>query len=149
MSDRWAPPLPDCPVVPLGQNDGEYFFLSPAGEFRRIKEARLGAYSAQLSLFNGDDTYLKARWPRWRDGELVGHNRDQACAGLIAMCAGAGLWDPDTQMRGHGVWRDPDGRVLNHTGTGGGEVRAAGLRIGRAVYPRKPRLTRPDLIQLQ
>jgi hypothetical protein len=65
------------------------------------------------------------------------------------MCAAAGLWDPDTPMRGRGVWRDPDGRVLCHAGDrlyfGGGERLAAGLRLGRAVYPRKPSVDPPSV----
>ena len=142
-----------CPIVPLGQLGGEYFFLSPCGELRRISEARLGTLSAQLSLFDGDPAWLEAEWPRFnKDGDpLPGHNRERACAGLIALCAEAGLWDTETPMRGRGVWPGPGGRVLCHSGDrlhfGGAGADdapiAAGMRLGDVVYPRRPRLQPP------
>lgn len=151
---REAPEPGPCPIVPLGQLDGEYFFLSPGGELRRIGESRLGAVSAQLSLFDGDPSWLEARWPRWDKGgnTIIGHDRERACAGLMALCAEAGLWDPDTPVRGRGVWMTRGGRVLCHAGDRlhyGGEhgedARPAGKLLGGAVYPRRPALDPPAL----
>lgn len=142
------PELPPLPIVPLGRLDGRYFFFDPLGELREFPEARLGAFSAQADLFAGDMSYLRAAWPRFdRNGEPSGHNREMACAGLMAMCAEAGLWDPETPIRGRGVWLLPDGRILCHSGdrlhVGNDDPLRAGIRLSQAVYPRKPNVLSP------
>lgn len=152
--DGREPEIPDCPITALGHNDGRYFFLSPGGELRELGFRELCGAAGQISLFDGDALYLKAMWPRRsQEGALLDDwNAKHAGMGLVAMCAQAGLWDPETVIRGRGVWRGPDDKLICHSGNsllyvepGAGfhSHGRAGLKIGAAIYPAKPRLTPP------
>src|SRR5438105_35773 len=115
--EDYAPP--DCPVIPLGQNDGRYWFLSPSGELRSLGFRELRSDAGQASLFDGAPSYLNARWPKYdKDGRVIENdfNPKKTHFGLITMAASAGQWDPETPVRGRGVWRLPDGGMLCHAG---------------------------------
>jgi hypothetical protein len=98
---------------------------------------------------------LKARWPRRNDeGLVIDWNAKAAAAGLMAMCSQAGIWDQETPIRGRGVWRGPDDRLICHSGDrllsvapGAGlhSYGPAGVKIGSAIYPSRPRLTPPAM----
>jgi hypothetical protein len=143
--------VPDCPVTPLGHNGSHYYFLSPDGQWRVLHFRELRSDAGQVSLFDGDVGYLKAAWPRFdKDGaQLDDFNPKRAHAALVSLCARAGMWDPDTPVHGRGVWRGPQGRLLCHNGDtvlfADGQTKPAGLRLGAAIYPRKPAIPAPAI----
>jgi hypothetical protein len=123
--DADVPPSPakldrqsDGPVTPLGHCGGIYFYLSKAGEVRRLKDQDHKKLPI-LSLFDGDDDWLTDHCPAYeRSGRVRPGAWDQDAAArlLIRLCAGQGLFDPDTQLRGPGVWRTAAGRLVIHVG---------------------------------
>lgn len=142
-------PPPECPIIALGHDDGRYHYFSPSGEQREFGFRELRSDAGQISLFDGDPAYLKAVWQaRGRNGRPVDDwDAKAAHAGLVAMAVAAGKWDPETPLRGRGVWRGPDNRLICHSGDGllfsDGERSAPGRRIGPALYPTKARIAAP------
>ena len=142
-----------CPVVCLGQRHGSFFFIAASGELRELTPRDMTA-TGLLALFNGDNGWLKRKFPR-RDGEGTPLNdfvNKSAAAGLMRRCAAAGLWSSDTPIRGVGVWaadKAEDG-IIVHAGDAllsaaneEPEWIAAGRRFGKAIYPAAPPLERP------
>ncbi|GEM_PF-1259082 len=133
---------PPCPIVALGHLRGNYFFLSPSGQFVQFNFRELSGVGGLLSLFDGDTAYLKAVWRRFdRDGDpMDDFNAKAATAGLIRRCADAGIWNPETPVRAYGVWRARDrAALIAHSGNllsfSDGETMSAGRRIAGAIYP--------------
>ena len=136
--DDDADPGP-CPVRPLGQSGGVYFYLSRAGEFR-VMTFREHTANGISSLFDGDVFWLKDKF-KSRDKKAfwdVSWSRDW----LFHECRTAGFFDATRSMRGPGVWRDDDGGVVVHAGTQiwhAGNWQPAGCQIGDYVYPAGPK----------
>lgn len=64
------------------------------------------------------------------------------------MCVREGLFDPATQqLRGRGVWPGEDNRLVCHCGDrlyfADRAAIAAGVRIGDAIYPARPKIPPP------
>lgn len=132
-----------CPVVPLGRAQGVYFYLTPGGEVRALKDREHTA-SGITSLFDGDVGWLFKVFPRHKtvDGNevVVGWQISQAMAWLMTRCAAAGFFQLD-MMRGPGAWRveneDGEASLLLHCGDvlwQDGATRPAGVRLGPWVY---------------
>ena len=48
FADNPAAPEPECPIMPLGQLNGHYWFLSPSGELRMLEARQLAQILQQL-----------------------------------------------------------------------------------------------------
>jgi hypothetical protein len=151
--DGTAPEVPPCLILPLGHYDGRYVFLAPDGQLRQFGYRELGSAAGQASLFDGDVTYLKARWPRKsREGQILeDYDPKAAAAGLMEMCAQRGMWDPATSQRGRGIWLiEPENRLICHSGDrlllgGIDEEGPPGIRAAGAIYPRRPAVMPPAI----
>ncbi len=147
----------ECPVVALGHHDGKYFFLSASGE-KRVMAVRDMSANGLLSLFAGDSAWLVAHYPAVdRHGNEVDDFSARLVLGyLIRACERAGVYDPDTRLRGRGVWRGVAGGtgrpvVIAHLGDrvcrvddGVTTWHRSGWREGSAVYPSAPRMEPPN-----
>ena len=139
--------LPDgCPLIPVGHRDGVYWFLSEAGELRRV-EGR-GMNEAGLdALFDGATTWLFENYRAVnKEGAVVGFNHRRARPALMRACRRAGLFDPMTPVRGRGVWSDGNAGLLVHCGDRiliDGEWRPAGLLRDGAIFPACARIPPP------
>jgi hypothetical protein len=106
------------PVRPLGHNGGIYYYLSKAGEIRRLQDKDHKRLQI-LSLFDGDDQWLIEHCPAFdKDGNAREGvwSHDAAAKRLIRLAARQGLFDPNTPVRGPGVWRTGNGRLVVHAG---------------------------------
>jgi hypothetical protein len=107
-----------CPVAPLGHNGGTYFYLSKAGEIRRLQDKDHKRLQI-LSLFDGDEEWLIEHCPAYdRDGQIRPGtwSHEAAARRLIRLAAWRGIFDPNTPMRGPGVWRTTDDNLVAHVG---------------------------------
>lgn len=103
-----GPPVADCPVVPLGMRGGVFYFASPSGQFRAFEEAKLSKLGI-TGLFESEIDWLWDRWPRTnKEGEVTSWSPAAAAEYLIGACSRKGLFDPDTMVRGPGVWACSD-----------------------------------------
>jgi hypothetical protein len=150
------------PVRPLGHNGGIYYYLSKAGEIRRLQDKDHKRLQI-LSLFDGDDEWLIENCPAYdkegnpREGVW---SHDAAAKRLIRLAARQGLFDPNTPVRGPGVWRTSTGRLVVHVGNAIASLtpdncldlaEGAGLRwehagqvIDGGLYAATSRCQRPD-----
>lgn len=136
-----------CPIQPLGTSNGEYFFTSPDGELRRLA-ARDFTDRQLISLFAGDTLWLKQKFPTYdKKGELRDDfSAKNATAALMRACHMRGLYNVDTPLRGHGVWRWGD-RAILHAGDGVYFDRSwfsPGKMFGQAIYAARSAVDRPD-----
>lgn len=141
----------DCPIVALGQRNGQFYFIGTSGEIR-VFEPRHFTNMGIVSLFGGGTQWLWKNFPkRARESEeIVGFSLSAAGAFLMRRAAAAGLWNEETPIRGPGVWRDDKKQPLAHCGdmlfVQQGERPkwiAAGVYLGSAIYPAAPAITRP------
>ncbi|MBC7906908.1 MAG: hypothetical protein H7Y60_09205 [Rhodospirillaceae bacterium] len=146
---------PDCPVVPLGTQDGIYFYLDVIGQMRPIKE-KDHSLNTIKGLFSIRQEYLISTWPRAKedtDGGWVatGWKPEEAASALMDACGRRGVWDPQDRMRGAGAWKGPDGELIIHFGKAIGVWPADGSKtdwilpsvLGDMVYPTRPSLPLP------
>jgi hypothetical protein len=92
---RVKEPADDCPITPLGQRGGRYFFLKPSGEIRELTP-RAMTRRGLLALFDGDQQWLLAHFGEIdKQGQKTGtFALVPAACDLIRRCAAAGLVDP-------------------------------------------------------
>ncbi len=153
------PPAPEdqsreaagCPVVSLGHANGTFFYLAPSGQVRAIADAKLNA-SGIRGLFENRHDWLHQWFPSYdRDGKQVGWRAAEAQEWLIANASDSGLFDPERDLRGEGVWRDDDDdQLIVHCGDAvliDGEYRRPG-KYGRYVYPTRRVQPRPAAVPL-
>ena len=133
--------LADCPVRPLGNLDGQFYFFDPQGQIRELSATALGQRPALLALFGDRQSWLVRMFPAMdADHKPTGGFAVSAVNGwLVDQCVKAGLWRSDEPRRGHGVWRAGDG-VLVHLGgevwqPTSGERFRAGFRAHGALWP--------------
>lgn len=142
--DRWGLP-PDCPVLPLGTEDGIFYFLDTIGQLRALKDGEM-AQAGIRGLFMGRHLYLHWAWPRISAaGTISSWRPERAAEALISACARHGSWSPLNNVRGRGMWRDSAGRLVVHCGntliTHRGDE-GLGEYEGK-VYPTRPPIARP------
>lgn len=108
---------PNSPVTALGHCGDICYFLDCAGQFTPKPAEKLGRLPI-LKLFGGVE-YLSLVWPTFDgNGKLKPDAFDHARIApvLISSCVDRGLFDPMTQVRGLGAWREDDGGLVMHCG---------------------------------
>ena len=139
--------LSSCPVLPLGQRKGLYFYISSKGEVRELRDTA-HRWQGITSLFDGELDWLFEHFPiKTEDDGVKGWKERKAATWLMRQCARRGLFDPSHGLRGPGVWRGRDDRLIVHCGDAifdGEEWRDAGCEIDGIHYPAYPAEPRPD-----
>ena len=110
----------DCPVQPLGTDDGMYYYLDANQQLRKLaagKHSRLEI----IALFGQETSLLTKYWPRWKtdkngNTEIVGWQPDLAAQALMESCAAQGLIDLHEAVRGAGYWKSEKDDLLLHCG---------------------------------
>ncbi|WP_164658140.1 hypothetical protein [Tropicibacter sp. Alg240-R139] len=105
------------PIVPLGHNGGQYYFIPPCGQLRRMTAEALEAGRGVRSLFAGSgpevDKWCHSEFPI-RDN---GWCHKQAGLWIIERCNAKGVFDPSSaDLRSIGVWRDEGDCAVAHCG---------------------------------
>lgn len=135
---------PDCPVLPLGTEEGIFFFLDTIGQLRAMKGGELGQAGIN-ELFMGRHLYLTWAFPKSVRDVITSWRPERAREALMGACARKGAWSPFNGVRGRGMWKDREGRLILHCGdrlyTDRGEE-ALGELEGK-VYPTRPPIARP------
>ncbi len=146
--DGTAPPrvMPDgCPVIPVGTEDGTFYFLTALGELRGLTCDKV-ANKHIVGMFAPDSQYLFEAWPRKKmvkqkddDGNEVeewivtGWRNDDVAMLLMDVAAARGVWSAREKVRGRGAWIGDDGGLILHCGNhvliGGRRVAAAGRAL--------------------
>lgn len=138
-------PLPkDCPVIPLGENDGLHFYLSVNRQFRVMDSHDA---MALRGLFASRIDWLWSFIPKFKEqtGEQTNWDAARTADSLIDACGKRGPFDPAEKLRGVGAWRGPKGQLILHAGDevfDGQEWREPGF-IAEFVYPGAPALPKP------
>lgn len=151
----------DCPVVPLGTQNGLYFYLSALRELRTLKaKEHDGRNIISLLAPRSDIDTLKKVFPRYgKNGIVTGWDKEGAGELLMRACAFEGVWSAEGKVRGAGAHRDTDGGLVLHCGdmiqvpeTDEDERSFGATRtwahpgvIAGYVYPAAPRAPRPAL----
>lgn len=149
------------PVLPLGHCDGAFHFLDVSGQHRQLTARQLGARHDMMGLFGGDDTWLRANFPKKQAEKSVGADGGEtevwrtidfkinlAAAALQRACFTAGLWGDHIRLRQPGVWRDQRRSPVVHCGDQvllGGAWEAAGIRDGDQIFAAAPATPRPGI----
>jgi len=145
----WTPDAlglpPDCPVLPLGTDEGMFFFLDTIGQMRALKDGELGQAGIN-SLFMGRHWYLYAMFPKKNaDGIVTSWRPEKAREVLMGACARKGSWSALNSVRGRGMWKGRDGRLILHCGdrlfSARGEEPLGELE--NKIYPTRPPIARP------
>ncbi|AGI67601.1 hypothetical protein OAN307_c19520 [Octadecabacter antarcticus 307] len=106
-----------CPITPLGQKGGEYFFISASGELRRMKAEALETGRGVRALLSGFSTAIDAWCVKNFPQQDGGWSPREAGRWIIDQCNGRGVFDPDSaDVRAVGVWRDDEGKAIAHCG---------------------------------
>jgi hypothetical protein len=142
-ADAYGMP-PDCPVLPLGVQDGTIYLLDAIGQIRTLPEPYGKGHI--LGLFLGDDRYLSWAWDRRdRHNHVEGFEAMKAAATLLQAGKLKGIWNGAEKIRGRGVWRSRRGELILHLG----DDLWQGLRplsaqeLDGYVYPARPGIPRP------
>lgn len=144
QADEYGLP-PGCPVLPLGTEDGVYFFLDTIGQMRALKGGELGQAGIN-ELFMGRHWWLYWAFPKKNsEGTVTSWRPEKAREALMAACARKGPWNSADRVRGRGTWRGRDGRLILHCGdrlfSARGEEPLGELE--GMVYPTRPPIARP------
>lgn len=137
----------DCPVKPLGMENGRFYYLDAVGQLRCLKA---GEHSNKelLALFAPMTAFCHRNWPRFgRDGKSTNGWRPEEC-GEVLMTAAAkrGVWNPWDKVRSRGGWCDDAGNLILHCGDAiyiNGGWQPPGV-IEDIVYPTAPPAPRPS-----
>lgn len=149
---------PTCPVRPLGHLAGVFHFLDVRGQKRELTARQLGSRHELLSLFGGDDAWLRQAHPRRVNVNARSPNLDaewkvvdfavnDAAASLQRACFVAGLFGEQIVLRRPGIWRGEDGAPVVHCGDRvliGAEWEDAGKRTGNQIWAAAAAIPRPD-----
>lgn len=136
------------PVTPLGHRQGHCYYVTRAGEVIAMTW-RDHSKAGIRGLFGGKLAWLKHNFPRYdSDGSpKVGTwNEDTAAAALIAKCDDEGIFDPDTPVRGCGVWKSAAWGLIVHSGSTlfyDGADHNAGEILDRKIYAAAAAAERP------
>lgn len=135
------------PVTAIGVTGDQFHYLDALGQLRSLAAKHHGRLEIS-SLFGGNNEYLAARWPAINQhGRVTGPKFENAAAALMQAAWSRGLFDPTQKVRGRGVWRDDEGRLVCHLGDrllvqGVGRALPLGV-LGDHVYPAGDRLPGP------
>ena len=136
-----------CPVKPLGVWKGVYFYLSRSGEMRDVPYNQ-HTFLGLGSLFGGKKDWLNENFSKFtKEGVKTGEfHEGNAAFWLMEQCEKRGHFDPQTIVRGPGVWQEQDKKILVHCGN---KIRVdgiwgpAGIVRNDILYPASPRIARP------
>lgn len=141
-----ATEVENCPILVLGSRDKTYFYLSRRGEYLDLRFDK-HADSGIAALFGGDTGWLVDRFPKTDSGnQVVGYQAGAARNFLFRSADALPIFEPETVIRGTGLWPDGEGGIIVHCGDVvrvGGDWLGAGRRIGAHVYPVSARLPAP------
>lgn len=106
-----------CPIVPLGHQNGIYYFISASGELRCMKAEALEAGRGVQALFCGVDD-LAEDWCKQKFATNNGvWNSKEVGRWIIRACNQAGVFDPNNaDIKSIGVWREYNGTLVAHCG---------------------------------
>ncbi|MEP4421045.1 MAG: hypothetical protein ABJ354_06350, partial [Nitratireductor sp.] len=142
QADEWGLP-PGCPVLPLGTENGVFYFLDTIGQLRALKESEFGQGPIN-SLFMGRHHWLVWAFPKTVRDVITSWRPERVREVLMAACARKGPWSPLNRVRGRGMWKGRDGRLVIHCGdrlySVHGEEPLGELE--GMVYPTRPPLPR-------
>lgn len=155
FSDKPRDDVPSCPLVPLGDRAGVYYYLDPIGQERHITARGFGNKAEVRGLFRGDEKWLRACWPEYGkstkgDGEanVTGFNLEWAAAWLQRFCCEQGLYNESLKFRKPGIWRGDDNQPIAHCGDVvliEGRWHNAGVRTGNQYWVAASPTLRPAL----
>jgi len=144
----------DCPVTPLGTNDGTLFFLDVLGQIRPIPAQKMNKLTLH-SLFAPRSKWLLEAAETHRSwAKTIGKDEDQivvdfrpdtVARDLMNACAVEGVFNPMGRIRGTGQHRGADDDLVQHYGDQiavGRALQPPG-RIGDFVYPTAAPRPRP------
>jgi energy-coupling factor transporter ATP-binding protein EcfA2 len=105
------------PIVPLGHDGGNYYFIPPSGQLRKFTAEALEAGRGVRALFAGIspvvDEWCHSKFPT-RDN---GWSHKEAGLWIIEKCNANGVFEPSSaDLRSIGVWRDDTGGAVSHCG---------------------------------
>ncbi len=138
-----------CPIIPLGQSGGDYFFISASGELRRMKAEALEAGRGVRALLSGYG-YVTEAWCLEKFPQKGGGwSQREAGQWIIDQCNGKGVFDPaSADLRYVGVWRDEDGNAIAHCGDRlvqpDGQVMSPAAFQGKSVMIGAAAIASPD-----
>ncbi|SFM54267.1 hypothetical protein [Shimia aestuarii] len=106
-----------APVVALGHDSGNYYFIPPSGQLRKLSAEQLEGGRGVKALFAGNGPDVE----EWCRSEFPARNNDwchkQAGMWIIEKCNAKGVFDPSSaDLRSIGVWRDQDKCAVAHCG---------------------------------
>jgi hypothetical protein len=149
------------PLMPLGHFQGIFHFLDVRGQKRELTARLLGRRHDLLSLFGGNDAWLRAQFPQkkleksvdaegadsvvWRTVDFA---INDAAAALQRACFDAGLYGDHIQLRQPGIWRDQDSQPVVHCGDQvliGDRWLPAGEREGNQIWAAAAPTARPGI----
>lgn len=132
----------DCPVQPLGMNNGVYFYLDANKQLRSLPAGKHRGTEIFALFGKGAEQFLYDNFPRYskpdHDGKVTvnGWKSEMVGQRLMEDCAAQGILDLSEAVRGAGSWRDGDALVMHC-----GDVVYRGVRsmspqkIGAYIYP--------------
>lgn len=107
----------DCPVLPLGFNDTQFWFLDTEGQLVCILRNEFSQNTIN-ALFMGRHDFLAWMHPQFnKELEVVGWKANKVRETLMKACAIKGAWSPTERTRGRGAWLRRDGELIIHSGT--------------------------------
>lgn len=131
----------DCPVVPLGRNGDEFFYLDSTGQ---VQSGRGKEHSGLfiINLYAPHSNLLDEHFPRLgAKNTPIGWDQRRAAMLLMDSCARHGLFEPASHLRERGAWLGEDGELVWHVGDRvlvGDRSHRPGP-IGEHVYPARPK----------
>ena len=136
----WERKPDPCPVRPLGFRDGEYIFITAAGERRSFTSGQLHNRGGLPDLFVGELWWPLRHFRKYdleKKALVGGLQRERCIALLLRLCRKKGLYDGTRPHRSVGTWRGPDGAPVVHAGDrifNDGFIEDPGVEIGDATY---------------
>lgn len=145
----------DCPVTPLGRDNGTLYFLDVIGQVRAVADAKLSKLTLHGLFAPRSEWLLKAadkkrEWAKTIKGKgdadiVVDFRPDAVARDLMNACAAEGVFNPLGRVRGTGVHRGADDDLVQHYGdvivVDKSTMRPG--RIGDYVYPTAAPRPRP------
>jgi hypothetical protein len=146
-----------CPVIPVGTEDGVFYFLTALGELRGLTCDKV-ANKHIVGMFAPDSDYLMQEWPRKKlvktkddagneveEWIVTGWRNDDVAMLLMDVAAAKGVWNAREKVRGRGAWKGDDGGLILHSGNHvmiGGAWHRPGM-YDDMVYPTAPAIPKP------
>lgn len=125
-NDIGLPNEDPCPVECLGMNEGVFYFIDSARQFRTIERLDHAEIQKLFALAPNYPQWMAPRYgraPKAKEGEpprpppIESFDDDTVRELLFRACQLRGKFYPDTRMRGRGGWEQPQSRTfLYHAG---------------------------------